>query len=156
MLGAGAAGRVEVGGVTGGGAGGGASGDAGGDAGAVGAFWRAAMPGAGISSLRMRLIPMLTLCSPGCWPARATHWQDLTSDNLWFVEGTAEFIQGAEERVAGDVANSSAAAVAVAVAVAVAINGPSNTSAFYLSSYAAARYMHSRIKGAGGEGAKTC
>jgi flagellin len=80
--------------------------------------------------------------------ARATNWQDLTGNHLWFVEGTAEFIQGAEERVKADVASSSAAAVAAA------INGPSNTSAFYSASYSAARYLHSRIKAAGGEGIK--
>jgi flagellin len=72
----------------------------------------------------------------------------LTTNNLWFVEGTAEFIQGADERVQSDVAASSAAAVVAA------INGPSNTSAFYSASYSAARYMHSRIKAAGGEGIK--
>lgn len=80
--------------------------------------------------------------------ARATNWQDITSNHLWFAEGTAEFIQGAEERVKADVASSSAAAVTAA------INGPSNTSAFYSASYSAVRYMHSRIKGAGGEGVK--
>jgi flagellin len=80
--------------------------------------------------------------------ARATNWQDITSNHLWFAEGTAEFIQGADERVKADVASSSAAAVTAA------INGPSNTSAFYSASYSAVRYMHSRIKGAGGEGVK--
>lgn len=80
--------------------------------------------------------------------ARATNWQDLTSNNLWFVEGTAEFIHGADERVQNDVAASSAAAVVAA------INGPSSTSEFYSSSYTAVRYLHSRIKGAGGSGIK--
>lgn len=80
--------------------------------------------------------------------ARATNWQDITSNNLWFAEGTAEFIHGADERVKSDVA-----AIGVAAVVA-AINGPSSTSEFYSSSYAAARYMHSRIKAAGGEGIK--
>ncbi|MDH4427288.1 MAG: flagellinolysin [Acidovorax sp.] len=80
--------------------------------------------------------------------ARATNWQDLTSNNLWFVEGTAEFIQGADERVKGDVAASGLPAVVAA------INGPSNTSAFYSSSYAAVRYVHDRIKAAGGSGVK--
>ncbi|EJE49860.1 flagellin/flagellar hook associated protein [Acidovorax sp. CF316] len=80
--------------------------------------------------------------------ARSTNWQDITSNNLWFAEGTAEFIQGADERVKGDIANVGLPAVVAA------INGPSNTSEFYSSSYSAVRYMHSRIKGAGGEGVK--
>ncbi|WP_369818312.1 flagellinolysin [Acidovorax sp. Root219] len=80
--------------------------------------------------------------------ARATNWQDITGSNLWFAEGTAEFIQGAEERVKGDIANVGLPAVVAA------INGPTNTSEFYSSSYSAVRYMHSRIKGAGGAGVK--
>ena len=80
--------------------------------------------------------------------ARATNWQNITSSALWFAEGTAEFIHGADERVQGDVAASSAATVVAA------INGPSTTSAFYSASYSAVRYMHSRIKAAGGSGIK--
>jgi flagellin len=80
--------------------------------------------------------------------ARATNWQDITTNNLWFAEGTAEFIHGADERVQSDVASIGTPAVVAA------INGPSNTSAFYSSSYSAARYMHSRIKDAGGTGVK--
>ncbi len=80
--------------------------------------------------------------------ARATNWQDITGNNLWFAEGTAEFIQGADERVQGDIANVGVAAVVAA------INGPSNTSEFYSSSYSAVRYLHSRIKAAGGAGVK--
>lgn len=80
--------------------------------------------------------------------ARATNWQDITSNNLWFAEGTAEFIHGADERMRGDIANVGVAGVVAA------INGPSNTSEFYSSSYSALRYMHSRIKAAGGEGVK--
>ena len=30
--------------------------------------------------------------------ARSTNWQDITGNNLWFAEGTAEFIDGADER----------------------------------------------------------
>jgi flagellin len=50
--------------------------------------------------------------------------------------------------VKGDVAASGLPAVVAA------INGPSNTSAFYSSSYAAVRYVHDRIKAAGGSGVK--
>jgi flagellin len=80
--------------------------------------------------------------------ARSTNWQNLTSSHLWFVEGTAEFIQGADERVKGDVAALGAAGVVAA------IGGSTSTSEFYSSSYAAVRYLHDRIKGAGGTGIK--
>lgn len=81
--------------------------------------------------------------------ARTTNWQDLTTSHLWFVEGTAEFIQGAEERLKSDIA-----ALGGAAAVVSAIGGPSTTSQFYSSSYAAVRYVHEQIKAAGGEGVK--
>ena len=80
--------------------------------------------------------------------ARSTNWQNITGSHLWFAEGAAEFIHGAEERVRADVANLGVAAVVAA------IGGPSNTSEFYSSSYSAVRYMHERIKTAGGTGIK--
>ena len=80
--------------------------------------------------------------------ARSTNWQNLQAGNLWFVEGTAEFIQGADERVKNDIAAVTTAGVVAA------INGPTNTSEFYSSSYSAVRYMHDRIKAAGGTGVK--
>lgn len=82
--------------------------------------------------------------------ANTTNWPDLTAAaNLWFVEGTAEFIHGAEERVASDLA----AAGGDADALAAAINGPVNT-AFYSASYAAVRYLHEQVKATGGAGIK--
>jgi flagellin len=80
--------------------------------------------------------------------ARSTNWQDLQANNLWFIEGTAEFIQGADERVKNDIAAVTTAGVVAA------INGPTNTSEFYSASYSAVRYMHDRIKAAGGTGVK--
>lgn len=80
--------------------------------------------------------------------ARSTNWQDITTNHLWFAEGAAEFIQGADERVRADVANLGAAGVVAA------IGGPTNTSEFYSASYSAVRYMHDRIKAAGGTGIK--
>ena len=80
--------------------------------------------------------------------ANTTNWSDLASNHLWFVEGTAEFIHGAEERLQGDIAASNVATVVAA------IGGATNTSAFYSSSYAAVRYVHDRIKSAGGTGIK--
>ncbi|CAN7539281.1 flagellinolysin [Acidovorax sp. LjRoot74] len=80
--------------------------------------------------------------------ARATNWQDITTNHLWFAEGAAEFVHGADERVRGDVTNLGVAAVVAA------IGGPTNTSEFYSASYSAVRYMHDRIKAAGGTGIK--
>lgn len=80
--------------------------------------------------------------------ARSVNWGSLVNNNKWFVEGTAEFIHGADERVKSDVAASSAAAVAAA------ISGPTNVSAFYSASYSAVRYLHAKIKAAGGNGIK--
>ncbi len=80
--------------------------------------------------------------------ARATNWNDISNNHLWFAEGAAEFIHGGEERVRNDVANLGVAAVVTA------IGGPTTTSEFYSASYSAVRYMHERIKAAGGTGIK--
>jgi flagellin len=81
--------------------------------------------------------------------ARTTNWQDITSNHLWFAEGSAEFIHGADERVKADMGSLGSNA-----AVSAAILGPSNTSPFYSASYAAVRYVHTQIKAAGGDGIK--
>lgn len=70
----------------------------------------------------------------------------------WFMEGTAEFIHGADERLAGDVALAGSAAALV---------GGNNLggawasdSAHYSAAYAATRYLHQQVKQAGGSGIK--
>ena len=60
----------------------------------------------------------------------------------WFIEGTAELIQGADERLAGAVAGGSAALVATTAAGTFSYEG----------SYAASRYLHARMKELGVEG----
>lgn len=60
----------------------------------------------------------------------------------WFIEGTAELIQGADERLAGVVAGGSAALVAATAAGTFSYEG----------SYAASRYLHARMKELGVEG----
>lgn len=65
----------------------------------------------------------------------------------WFKEGTAEAVQGADERLRGDIAASSIGAVVGAF-------GGIGNSAGYSASYAAVRYMHAEIKAAGGNGIK--
>lgn len=75
---------------------------------------------------------------------RATNFAGLPD---WFIEGTAEFIQGADERLANDIAASDIATVVGAF-------GTVATSAGYSASYAATRYLHDQIKAAGGDGIK--
>jgi len=68
----------------------------------------------------------------------------------WFKEGTAEAIHGADERLSGDTAGGTSTAAIVA-----AFNADDvSASAGYSGGYAAVRYMHDRIKAAGGEGIK--
>lgn len=86
--------------------------------------------------------------------ARTTNYGSLASNNnnLWFVEGTAEFIHGADERVYADTGgNTLAGRNAVAAALS---NGFQVTSQDYSAAYSATRYLHSKIKAAGGSGIK--
>ena len=62
------------------------------------------------------------------------------SQHGWFTEGTAELIQGADERLAGDIAAAGGVANVVA--------GFQGTYK-YSGGYAASRYMHDQLKGAG-------
>ena len=68
----------------------------------------------------------------------------------WFIEGTAEALQGADERLAGDTAGGTNTATILA-----AFNADDvSASAGYSGGYAAVRYMHEQIKAAGGKGIK--
>lgn len=68
----------------------------------------------------------------------------------WFIEGTAEALQGADERLAGDTAGGTNTAGILA-----AFNADDvSASAGYSGGYAAVRYMHEEIKAAGGKGIK--
>ena len=68
----------------------------------------------------------------------------------WFIEGTAEALQGADERLAGDTAGGTNTATILA-----AFNADDvSASAGYSGGYAAVRYMHEEIKAAGGKGIK--
>lgn len=71
--------------------------------------------------------------------SRTMNFQSLPQ---WFVEGTAELIQGADERLAGAVGGGSAGTVAT-------IAGGGFT---YEGAYAASRYLHTRMKELGVEG----
>jgi flagellin len=61
----------------------------------------------------------------------------------WFKEGTAELIQGADERLAGAVAGGGAAAV---------VTGAAASDPSYEGAYAASRYLHDKLKEAGVDG----
>lgn len=65
------------------------------------------------------------------------------SQHQWFTEGTAELIQGADERLAGDIAAAGGVANVVA--------GFRDTYK-YAGGYAASRYLHEQLKGQGVQG----
>ena len=79
----------------------------------------------------------------------------------WFKEGTAEFIPGADDRVVGTLTRQSAANIRdrVVELVGGATWGGGGAHSFltaddYSAGYIAVRYLHDRIKTAGGEGIK--
>lgn len=88
--------------------------------------------------------------------ARTTNYGSLanTADNKWFIEGTAEFIHGADERVASDIAANGGGGAGIAAIAGALTGGFQPTSLDYSASYSAVRYLHDKIKAAGGEGIK--
>jgi flagellin len=82
--------------------------------------------------------------------ARSMDMHDLP---LWFVEGTAEFIHGADARLFNDLSatpgGSTAAKVATLMSTYLTANGSVQ---LYSAGYAAARYIHSEIIANGGSG----
>lgn len=82
--------------------------------------------------------------------ARATNWTSLTSTSQWFVEGAAEFIHGADERLAADIANASGGTLDARIGTIVGeIASWSSASPDYSAGYAATRYLHDKLKDAG-------
>jgi len=70
----------------------------------------------------------------------------------WFAEGTAEFIHGADERLASDIASAGNTA---ALLGSVTLGSWGGNSADYSVAYAATRYLHEALKSAGhGDGLK--
>jgi flagellin len=72
--------------------------------------------------------------------ARSMNFDSLPT---WFIEGTAELIHGADERLAGAVAGGHEATV---------VNGVTSSGFSYEGAYAAARYMHDKLKEFGVDG----
>jgi flagellin len=66
----------------------------------------------------------------------------MTSLPIWFKEGTAELIQGADERLASAVSGSGAGAVVSAVSGSMT----ASSTFLYEGGYAASRYMHEKLK----------
>ena len=82
--------------------------------------------------------------------ARATNWESLTNTSMWFVEGVAEFIHGADERVATDIASAGGATLNDRIdAVVDEIASWSLTSVDYSAGYIGVRYLHDKMKSAG-------
>jgi flagellin len=82
--------------------------------------------------------------------ARSVNMEDMP---LWFIEGTAEFMHGADARLNTDLAAMSGGTNAAKVAS--LMNGyltNDGTSQQYSAGYAAVRYLHSSIIAAGGQG----
>jgi flagellin len=88
--------------------------------------------------------------------ARSTNFGNLANNPnaTWLLEGAAEFIHGADERLAGDIAANGGGAAGRAAVVAAVGNGFSGSSLDYSGGYAATRYLHDQIKEAGGSGLK--
>jgi flagellin len=65
----------------------------------------------------------------------------------WFTEGTAELIPGADDRLAGALASSSATAIVNSIS-----KGKTAASFTYEGAYVASRYLHARLNDMGVEG----
>jgi len=88
--------------------------------------------------------------------ARTVNYGSLanTANNTWFVEGAAEFIQGADERVAADITAADTTAIAQDLgdgSTTVAWGGDSQA---YSAAYSAVRFLDKKIRDAGGTGIK--
>ena len=82
--------------------------------------------------------------------ARAMDMHDLP---LWFIEGTAEFIQGADARLYGDITATAGGSTAAKVASLMGTYLTANGSVqLYSAGYAATRYIHQEIIAHGGTG----
>ncbi|WP_321533247.1 flagellinolysin [uncultured Desulfuromonas sp.] len=77
-----------------------------------------------------------------------TSLDSIRNEGFWFVEGTAEFMMGGDERLAIDLGNAGSADNLIAAF------DPDNidSSSQYAASYAATRFLHDAIKDAGGSG----
>lgn len=86
---------------------------------------------------------------------RTVNMADLKS---WFKEGTAEFIPGADGRLAADISGLAGADAEAKFATLKttysAVDLPATSSAMYSTSYARVKYLDAKIRDSGGEGIK--
>lgn len=71
---------------------------------------------------------------------------------LWFIEGTAEFIHGADDRLRNDITATAGANTAAKVASLMSTHLGSGNVQMYSAGYAAVRYIHKEIIDNGGSG----
>lgn len=86
---------------------------------------------------------------------RSVNITSLGTTSMWFVEGAAEFIHGADERLAGDLymaAGATQAEKAEDVLSVLSVGGWGGTSKDYSAGYVATRYLHQKLKDAGHAG----
>jgi flagellin len=75
---------------------------------------------------------------------------DFTSLPTWFIEGTAEYLRGADDRLSNDIAAAGGGAAGIAALVNGGwATGWSSSSADYSSAYSAVKYMDSKLQAAG-------
>ncbi|HEX6637004.1 MAG TPA: flagellinolysin [Steroidobacteraceae bacterium] len=77
---------------------------------------------------------------------------NMTGLPLWFIEGTAEFIQGADDRLRNDIAGTAGATTDAKVATLMSTYLNSGNVQMYSAGYAAVRYIHKEILDNGGTG----
>jgi flagellin len=89
--------------------------------------------------------------------ARSTNFTSLGATSTWFLEGAAEFIHGADERALGDI-NATAGATFDAKLQNLLNNEVGaawgSASVDYTAGYISTRYLHQKLKDAGGAGLK--
>lgn len=91
--------------------------------------------------------------------ARSTNYGALMGGSAWFVDGLAAFVDGSDERLAADIAANTGGLPGPAgqaagrdVVVGAFTTGAAGTSLQTSAAYAAVRFLHARIKAAGGSG----
>jgi flagellin len=85
--------------------------------------------------------------------ARSTNWTSLVATSQWFVEGAAEFIHGADERLSVDIALAAGGSLDARIDTIVdEVATWQSQSSDYSAGYVATRYLHEKLKDAGFSG----
>lgn len=80
--------------------------------------------------------------------ARSTNWASLSGTSTWFLEGAAEFIHGADERAAVDIAAAAGATLddRIQTVVDTVAGAWGSASVDYSAAYIATRYLHEKLQ----------